>query len=99
MGKKLLVLPSVPIFHLEKILKSMNGNERAETSQASIQNSAVILVRSNQDDYVSEALMLWTNNKVAQGARLSGPILKQKAHKIAASKGVDFTASYSWLWP
>ena len=53
--------------------------------------------RSCKEEDVGSALFLWFQQKVAQGARLSGPLLKQKATELASAKGTEFTTSDGWL--
>ncbi len=54
---------------------------------------------SPQED-IGEALHIWFKDKVAQGARISGPILQEKARQLSEEKGLDpkaFVASQGWL--
>ncbi|XP_006004800.1 tigger transposable element-derived protein 4-like [Latimeria chalumnae] len=46
---------------------------------------------------VGEALWLWFQHKLSQGARLSGPMLKQKVTQLAAEQGKEFNPSDGWL--
>ena len=38
-------------------------------------------------------LFLWFEQKLGQGARFSGPLLKQKACELARTQGTDYTPS------
>lgn len=43
---------------------------------------------------------MWFQDKVAQGGRISGPLLQEKARQLAEEKGLDskaFVASQGWL--
>ena len=50
-----------------------------------------------KEEDVGKALFLWFEQKTAQGARLSGPVLKQKASDLARAQGSDFFPSDGWL--
>ena len=52
-------------------------------------------LKSNED--VGNALFLWFEQKLGQGARLSGPLSKQKACELARTRGTDCTPSDGWL--
>ena len=54
-------------------------------------------LRSGKEEDVGNALFLWFKQKLTQGARLSGTILKQKASEIAAVDGSEFVPSDGWL--
>ncbi len=49
--------------------------------------------RSGRDEEVGDALLLWFREKMAQGARLDGALLREKANELAQEKGSDFRAS------
>ena len=49
--------------------------------------------QDQEQNDVRSALVEWMSNKVAQGARLSGHVLKQEATELAASKGEVFSPS------
>jgi hypothetical protein len=53
--------------------------------------------RASKENDVGDALFLWFQQKITQGAPLSGPLLKQKATELALTKGTDFTPSDGWL--
>ena len=54
--------------------------------------------RSGKDEDVDAALHLWFKEKVLQGARLDGAILKEKANEIGKEKGLEnFVATHGWL--
>ena len=53
--------------------------------------------REGKEEDVGNALFLWFEQKLGQGARLSGPLLKQKACDHAHTQGTDFTPSDGWL--
>ena len=53
--------------------------------------------RAGKEEEVGSALFLWFQQKLSQGARLSGPLLKQKATELAAAEGTEFTPSDGWL--
>ena len=53
--------------------------------------------RSLKEDDIGNALFLWLKQKLTQGARLSGIILKQKATEIAAANRSVFIPSDGWL--
>ncbi|XP_070550158.1 tigger transposable element-derived protein 4-like [Ptychodera flava] len=53
--------------------------------------------RAGKEEEVGSALFLWFQQKISQGARLSGPLLKQKATELAAAEGSEFTPSDGWL--
>ena len=49
--------------------------------------------REGKEEDVGNALFLWFEQKLGQGARLSGPLLKQKACDFARTQGTDYTPS------
>ena len=49
-------------------------------------------LKSNEED-VGNALFLWFEQKLGQGARLSGPLSKQKACELTRTQGTDCTPS------
>ena len=49
--------------------------------------------RDGKEPDVQEALALWLEQKVLQGANVSGLVLKEKASSLAAKMGKDFTPS------
>ncbi|RXM30299.1 Tigger transposable element-derived protein 3 [Acipenser ruthenus] len=53
--------------------------------------------RAGKNEEVGNALFLWFRQKLSQGARISGPMLKQKAADLAAAEGTDFMPSDGWL--
>ena len=53
-------------------------------------------LKSNEED-VGNALFLWFEQKLGQGARLSVPLSKQKACELACTQGTDCTPSDGWL--
>lgn len=55
--------------------------------------------RGGGDEELDEALFQWFKEKLAQGARLSGPEIQSKALQLAEVKGEpNFQASSGWLW-
>ena len=55
--------------------------------------------REGNEDDVGNVLFLWFEQKLGQGARLSGLLLKQKACELARTQGTDCTRSDGWLRP
>ncbi|KAI6649846.1 Tigger transposable element-derived protein 4-like isoform X4 [Oopsacas minuta] len=53
--------------------------------------------RKSKEEDVGNALFLWLKQKLTQGARISGVILRQKATEIALANGSDFIPSDGWL--
>ena len=53
--------------------------------------------RGSKEEDVGDALFLWFEHKLGQGACLSGPLLKQKACDLACTQGTDFSPSDGWL--
>ena len=53
--------------------------------------------REGNEEDVGNALFLWFEQKLGHGARLSGPLLKQKACELARTQGTDCTRSDGWL--
>ena len=53
--------------------------------------------REGNEEDVGNAIFLWFEPKLGQGARLSGPLLKQKACELARTQGTDCTRSDGWL--
>ncbi|XP_037754386.1 major centromere autoantigen B [Chelonia mydas] len=54
--------------------------------------------REGKAPAVDRALFTWLKEKRAQGARLAGPAVKEKARQLAASLGLnDFKASDGWF--
>ncbi|XP_064410227.1 tigger transposable element-derived protein 4-like [Latimeria chalumnae] len=53
--------------------------------------------RDGKEADVGEALWLWFQHKLSQGACLSRPMLKQKATHLAAEQGKEFNPSDGWL--
>ena len=45
--------------------------------------------REGNEEDVGNALFLWFEQKLGQGARLSRPLLKQKACELARTQGTD----------
>ena len=54
-------------------------------------------IRHGQEPQIKEALYLWLQQKLTQNARVSGPMLKKKAHSLAALAEKDFSHSDGWL--
>ena len=54
-------------------------------------------MREGKEEDVGKALFLWFEQKTAQVAHLSGPVLKQKASDLARAQGSDFFPSDGWL--
>ena len=53
--------------------------------------------RESKEKEVGDALFLWFKQKLGQGIRLSGPILKKKASNLALTLGTEFSPSNGWL--
>lgn len=53
--------------------------------------------REGKERQVGEELYAWFQNQVAQGSRLSGNDIKEKARLLAAQKGHHFEPSDGWL--
>nr|XP_006006176.1 PREDICTED: tigger transposable element-derived protein 4-like [Latimeria chalumnae] len=54
--------------------------------------------RKGKDNEVEEALLLWFQQALAKGARLSGPMLKMKAKELATDLGHEgFQPTDGWL--
>ncbi|XP_014661713.1 PREDICTED: tigger transposable element-derived protein 4-like isoform X2 [Priapulus caudatus] len=53
--------------------------------------------REGKEQDVGHALHAWFQQKLAQGARPTGPILKNKAKEIASAHGSYFAPSEGWL--
>ncbi|MGH0149880.1 UNVERIFIED_CONTAM: hypothetical protein FKN15_016277 [Acipenser sinensis] len=53
--------------------------------------------RDKKEAEVGDALWLWYCQKLAQGAHISGPVLKQKATQLAIERGKEFNPSDGWL--
>ena len=53
--------------------------------------------REGKEKDVGNALFLWIEQKLGQGARLSGSLLKQKPCEFARTQGTDFAPSDGWL--
>lgn len=53
--------------------------------------------REGKERQVGEELYTWFQNQVAQGSRLSGNDIKEKARLLAAQKGHHFEPSDGWL--
>lgn len=53
--------------------------------------------RGSKEDVVGRALFVWFQQKLSQGARLSGPLIKQKARELSQAHGGEFTPSEGWL--
>ena len=47
--------------------------------------------RESKEKEAGDALFLWFEQKLGQGARLSGPILKKKATDLTLTLGTEFT--------
>ncbi|KAI6655390.1 Tigger transposable element-derived protein 4-like isoform X3 [Oopsacas minuta] len=45
--------------------------------------------RNSKEEYVGNALFLWLKQKLTQGPRISGVILRKKATEIALANGSD----------
>lgn len=54
--------------------------------------------RSGKEEDVGNALLIWLRQKLAQGARLDGALLRAKASEIALEKGVDFEPSGTYTY-
>ena len=52
--------------------------------------------RERKEKEVGDALFLWFEQKLGQGTRLSGPILKKKATDLALILGTEFSPSNGW---
>ena len=61
------------------------------------QKTDVKRVRLAKEIDIDEALFEWFRQKGSQGARISGPILIEKARQLAAADGKEFTPNSSWL--
>ncbi|GFR87888.1 tigger transposable element-derived protein 4 [Elysia marginata] len=92
-------------FYAEKfsISKSQVGRiKQSEESLRELQQPPSILGKKRKRDQEQNdfggALAHWMTDKVAQGARLSGHLLKKKATELAASKGESFNPSNGWLY-
>ena len=44
-----------------------------------------------------KALFLWFQQKLSQGARFSGPLIKEKARELSRTQGREFTPTDCWL--
>ena len=53
--------------------------------------------RGGTEDDVGKALFLWFQQKLSQGARLSGPLIKEKARELSRTQGREFTPTDGWL--
>ena len=53
--------------------------------------------RDGKEPEVQEALAMWLDQKVHQGAKVTGPILKEKAKAFAEQMGKAFEPSDGWL--
>ena len=53
--------------------------------------------REGNEEDVGNVLFLWFEQKLGQGARLSGLLSKQKACELARTQGTDCTPSDGWL--
>ena len=53
--------------------------------------------RSGKEADIDEALLLWFKQKLAQGVRLSGVVLKQNASQLATAQGKESNPSDGWL--
>ena len=53
--------------------------------------------RRGTEDNVGKALFLWFQQKLSQGARLSGPFIKEKARELSRTQGREFTLTDGWL--
>ncbi|XP_061427388.1 tigger transposable element-derived protein 6-like [Lethenteron reissneri] len=53
--------------------------------------------RNCKEAAIDEALFVWFQHKLALGARLSGPLMKEKARQLAAELGREFEPSDGWF--
>nr|XP_032825132.1 tigger transposable element-derived protein 6-like [Petromyzon marinus] len=53
--------------------------------------------RNCKEAAIDEALFVWFQHKLALGARLSGPVMKEKARQLAAELGREFEPSDGWF--
>ena len=53
--------------------------------------------RFGKEADIDEALLLWFKQKLAQGVRLSGVVLKQNASQLATAQGKESNPSDGWL--
>lgn len=68
-------------------VKILEEHESCGTNQKRKRN------RSGKEEDVGNALLIWFRQKLAQGARLDGALLRAKASEIALEKGIDFEPS------
>lgn len=77
-------------------LKKNENEIKKEASEGTV-NFERKRKRQGKEEDVEDALLLWFKQVNAQGARIPGPMLKQKAEAIAKAKGVPFDATEGWL--
>jgi hypothetical protein len=90
----------IPRSTLQKLLQNEKSirNEAASLHSKSVAFKTVKRHRQGKDPEVEEALLLWFTRAVNQGLPVSGPLLMDKARRLASDLGKDdFQPTDGWL--